>query len=336
MNYSAEPLIPTLIVHDILESETDVVFFDTETTGLPDWGKPSEDECQPHLVELAALRFTVDGKLLNSMSVLVKPEGWVISDDTIAIHGITNEMAACGHSEKYAIEYFMDFSKGCGIRVAQNLAFDNRILRIALMRNLGEDEASAFKALKGECTALMAKPLLKLPATEAMKKTNLKNTFKTPNLHESLKYFTGAEHEGAHRALADSIACARVYFAIKGVQMHDFPDDLDYRERLSKKEAIKSVYLSGPMTGIADFNKPAFNAEAKRLRELGYTVLNPAENAEPQNPTWENWMRLAVAQLVKCDTIAMLPGWTESRGAIIERNLAKDLGFNIVNSRALF
>ncbi|HCF9557714.1 TPA: DUF4406 domain-containing protein [Pseudomonas aeruginosa] len=28
------------------------------------------------------------------------------------------------------------------------------------------------------------------------------------------------------------------------------------------------VYLSGPMTGIPDFNYPAFNAEEKRIRAL--------------------------------------------------------------------
>lgn len=32
------------------------------------------------------------------------------------------------------------------------------------------------------------------------------------------------------------------------------------------------VYLAGPMTGLPDFNYPAFNAEEKRIRALGYIV----------------------------------------------------------------
>ena len=32
------------------------------------------------------------------------------------------------------------------------------------------------------------------------------------------------------------------------------------------------VYVAGPMTGLPDFNYPAFNAEAQRLRGLGYQV----------------------------------------------------------------
>ncbi|MBN3043321.1 DUF4406 domain-containing protein [Pectobacterium brasiliense] len=36
------------------------------------------------------------------------------------------------------------------------------------------------------------------------------------------------------------------------------------------------VYISGPMTGIADFNRPAFNEEADRITTSGNIALNPA------------------------------------------------------------
>jgi hypothetical protein len=38
------------------------------------------------------------------------------------------------------------------------------------------------------------------------------------------------------------------------------------------------VYVAGPMTGIKDFNYPAFNAVAASLREAGYLIENPAEH----------------------------------------------------------
>ncbi|MCY1527250.1 hypothetical protein D9M68_623110 [compost metagenome] len=41
---------------------------------------------------------------------------------------------------------------------------------------------------------------------------------------------------------------------------------------------MKRIYLAGPMTGLPEFNYPAFHAEAARLRALGYQVENPAEN----------------------------------------------------------
>lgn len=87
--------------------------------------------------------------------------------------------------------------------------------------------------------------------------------------------------------------------------------------------AAKKIYLAGPMTGLPDYNYPAFNAEAARLRELGYHVENPAEN--PKAESWQDYMRAAVAQLVKCDAVALLPGWQGSKGARIENNLAIDL-----------
>ncbi len=83
------------------------------------------------------------------------------------------------------------------------------------------------------------------------------------------------------------------------------------------------IYLAGPMTGIKDYNYPAFNAEAARLRALGYTVENPAQN--PACDSWEGYMKQAICQLVKCDSVAFLPGWSNSRGALIERALAFDL-----------
>ena len=84
------------------------------------------------------------------------------------------------------------------------------------------------------------------------------------------------------------------------------------------------IYLSGPMTGLPDFNRPAFNAEAARLRELGYIVESPAEN--PEQSSWAAYMRVAIRQMLTCDQVALLPGWKRSRGALIEHWIAIALG----------
>lgn len=90
------------------------------------------------------------------------------------------------------------------------------------------------------------------------------------------------------------------------------------------------IYLAGPMTGLPDFNYPAFHAAAARLRSMGHEVLNPAENPEPPCRSWQGYMRMALAQLVQCECIALLPGWTESRGALIERKLAQVLQMSVM------
>lgn len=92
------------------------------------------------------------------------------------------------------------------------------------------------------------------------------------------------------------------------------------------------IYLAGPMSGIEELNYPAFNAEAKRLRDLGHKVENPAENPVPPCGSWTGYMRMALRQLVDCECVALLPGWTDSKGAVIERNLAQALEMPVMNA----
>lgn len=92
---------------------------------------------------------------------------------------------------------------------------------------------------------------------------------------------------------------------------------------------MKRIYIAGPMTGLPEFNYPAFNAEAARIRALGYSVENPAENKAPECGTWQGYMRAALRQMLTCDSVAMLKGWGKSKGALIEYNLAKSLELEI-------
>ena len=89
------------------------------------------------------------------------------------------------------------------------------------------------------------------------------------------------------------------------------------------------IYLAGPMTGLPEYNYPAFNRAAALLRSLGHEVLNPAESPVPACGTWAGYMRMALAQLVQCECVALLPGWTGSRGALIERKLAQVLQMHV-------
>lgn len=85
------------------------------------------------------------------------------------------------------------------------------------------------------------------------------------------------------------------------------------------------IYLAGPMTGLPDLNFPAFHQAAASLRASGYEVINPAEiNADPA-AGWNACMRADIAQLVTCDAIALLPGFEKSKGATLERHIARAL-----------
>lgn len=86
------------------------------------------------------------------------------------------------------------------------------------------------------------------------------------------------------------------------------------------------IYLAGPMTGYVDHNFPAFNYAAKVLRERGHEVVNPAELVEDPTKPWEYYMRRDIPLLCQCEAIALLPGFTASRGAELEQTIASALG----------
>lgn len=93
---------------------------------------------------------------------------------------------------------------------------------------------------------------------------------------------------------------------------------------------VERVYIAGPMTGLPSLNFPAFEAEAKRYRARGCHVENPAEINPDVTKPWEECMRLDIPRMLTCDTVVMLPGWQQSKGAKIEHDLALALGMAIV------
>jgi DNA polymerase-3 subunit epsilon len=195
-----------------------IIFYDTETTGLPQWSLPSEDPSQPHITQLAAELFDEDsGTVLAYMDFLIKPEGWTIPADIEELTGITNERANLfGVPIAQVLPIFLDMWKKSTMRVAHNESFDMRMVRIELMRSLahGEEYADYWKAGPAYCTQVKSTKLINLPPTAKMLAAGRKNA-KSPNLGEAYRHFTGKELLGAHNAAVDLDGCKAVYFGIK-------------------------------------------------------------------------------------------------------------------------
>lgn len=189
-----------------------IVFYDTETTGLPDWKKPSGGESQPHIVQLAAICVDADTReIVGKLDCIIKPDGWEIPQETSKIHGITTERALDeGIPEREAVGRFLSLWRGCH-RVAHNRTFDQRIIRIALKRYFDKEEQDLWAEKDNhDCTMLMAKPIMQMPP-----KTKNRYGFKPPKLEEAFTFFTGDSMKNAHQAMADTEACMAVYWAIK-------------------------------------------------------------------------------------------------------------------------
>jgi len=92
---------------------------------------------------------------------------------------------------------------------------------------------------------------------------------------------------------------------------------------------MTALYIAGPMTGLPDFNYPAFFDAARRLRAAGYDVENPAENKPEGTASWLAYMQMSLVQISRVDGLALLPGWLDSKGARIEARLADELGLRL-------
>lgn len=99
-------------------------------------------------------------------------------------------------------------------------------------------------------------------------------------------------------------------------------------------------YIAGPMSGIRQFNFPAFDAAAEKLRAVGFEVVSPAELDDPEHRalalasetgdpaeidakvgvTWGDFLARDVKLIADSgvQAIFVLPGWETSRGAMLE------------------
>ena len=105
----------------------------------------------------------------------------------------------------------------------------------------------------------------------------------------------------------------------------------------------KRVYVAGPMTGMPEFNFPAFDSARDFLKQT-YDVISPADLDREQgfDPTLygdccvvsreflDAAIRRDVIALMSCDAIYLLRGWEKSKGACAELALAKWMNLEIL------
>lgn len=84
------------------------------------------------------------------------------------------------------------------------------------------------------------------------------------------------------------------------------------------------VYIAGKMSNLPDLGRAHFNEAAKRLREKGYVVLNPADLPDGMPVT--KYMPICLAMVSVADAVYALDNWKNSSGAFIEVNYARYQG----------
>lgn len=96
----------------------------------------------------------------------------------------------------------------------------------------------------------------------------------------------------------------------------------------------RHVYVNGPMSGPISGRMAAFQQATAALREHGYLVTNPVESAGG-SVSDQDCLRADIQAMLRCDTVAVLPGWQQSADSKLLMTIAARLGMRLLAVSAL-
>jgi len=179
------------------------LFFDTETTGLPKYKHVDAllySENWPNLVSICWMVFN-SNICIKKEYYYIQPKGWIIPQESIKIHGVTQEIAMQkGRPLEEVLHKFQQDIQSCDQIIAHNLHFDKNVVFHAYFWNLKIDPKLFWKSKKEICTVLKSKDELKIPS----KYPKQDDLYKYPTLNELYKDTFQIESPGnAHDACRD-------------------------------------------------------------------------------------------------------------------------------------
>ncbi|NOQ24749.1 MAG: DNA polymerase III subunit alpha [Bacteroidales bacterium] len=239
------------------------LIFDTETTGLPKkWKAPLTDfENWPRMVQLAWQCHDVEGNFLFAKNHVIIPEGYIIPDDVVEIHGISTEIAKeKGIQLKDALRDFVEDVEKAKFIIGHNVEFDINIVGSELLRcGIKEIMTTAPRF----CT--------KIEGTAFCAIRNKSGGIKAPTLTElHLKLFNAPFPE-AHNAAADVVATSRCFLEL--IRVNDTSSEalkMTSEEvktfRRKNPSIIKPVGIEYESFKVNEFSEISIEEEERKLQ----------------------------------------------------------------------
>jgi DNA polymerase-3 subunit epsilon len=203
-----------------------ILFFDTETTGLPEnYKAPLTDlENWPRLVQLAYILQDYDGNTILKGDYIVKPNGFTIPSDSSEIHGISTDRAMIeGKELAIVLDEFNALIESADYIVAHNISFDEKIIGAELLRI---EMQNLIPSKRKICTMEASINFCAIEGAYG---------YKWPKLSELYFKLFNSYFEEAHNAAADIDATEKCFWELmkKGVitlSLNDNPDTIDALE----------------------------------------------------------------------------------------------------------
>lgn len=182
-----------------------ILFFDTESTGLPkNYKAPVIDlENWPRLVQVGWVCYLDDGTLLEQHEHIIKPVKFKIPPEASDIHGITQAVAIKqGEDLKIVLTAFAWRVHFADTLVGHNIDFDDHVLGAEFLRT---SITHAMDRRPKVCTMKSSTSHCSIPGTYGPK---------WPKLTELYSKLFGEELAQTHTALDDIKATAACYFEL--------------------------------------------------------------------------------------------------------------------------
>ena len=178
-----------------------ILFIDVESDGLPSRREAFGPLEYPHIVQAAWIVTDGGGHIIRSASRIVKPIGFRIPQEAVAVHGITTNMAQQKGTDPQTVLYVLNREiDRADLIVAHNLEFDARVIDSETKRY---GIPSHILPKKGYCTMKNTKDLTQLGFPD----NPYPAEWKWPKLEELYVHLFGRSFDGAHDAGADVRAC---------------------------------------------------------------------------------------------------------------------------------
>ncbi len=197
-----------------LERSRDIsyVFFDTETTGLPQKQEDEDNDelVMPRLIQLSWIITNIVGEVIASESHIIKPDGFIIPENCILIHGISNEKANMfGEDLGDVLDAFVKDVNRAGVIVGHNIDFDISVLESEI-RRLGRNPSS-FSGIEKICTMKLSTDFCKIEKGSSFHNSN----YAYPSLSFLYHKLFGNWFSNAHDSLSDASATMKCYWELR-------------------------------------------------------------------------------------------------------------------------